>query len=169
MRELKFRQPIYTNGIFERWHYWGFIGEHYAGPASGISISLSEAKDSSQQFTGLHDKNGVPIYEGDIVMWPNDYPGSSWPDPEPPEPHNDFGLIGFDAQDGGFVVDANFKHNREKFCWNLGNALEDCGPANEWEVIANAYENPDYLTGYKGQLLEPAATQSESEQAASKG
>jgi uncharacterized phage protein (TIGR01671 family) len=56
MREIKFRQWINN-----KFHYWGYHGQDsFIGPVTPII--------ESQQFTGLHDKNGKEIYEGDIVQ-----------------------------------------------------------------------------------------------------
>lgn len=59
MREIKFRQ-----WSSDRFHYWGCNADNFTGP-------LSNRLDiPSEQFTGLHDKNGKglqEVWEGDII------------------------------------------------------------------------------------------------------
>jgi len=67
MREIKFRQ--FVNG---KWHYWGFNENGFTNPMirDGSVISdFKEIEKNSQQYTGLKDKNGKEIYEGDILSY----------------------------------------------------------------------------------------------------
>jgi len=114
MREIKYRQPIFLDGKFLKWHYWGFVDNSFVGVISPIE----EAHKNSQQFTGLQDKNGKEIFEGDVIHCDN---GS-------------VGIITYDEERIMYRVDSEFKTG---FCHPV------YGYAPPFEVIGNIYENSD--------------------------
>jgi len=69
------------------------------------------------QFTGLKDKNGREIYEGDVVQYESDFRKIT-------------GAVGYDEASAAFKIAGNH------FTWFNPEAAE---------IIGNIYENPELL------------------------
>lgn len=71
------------------------------------------------QFTGLHDKNGKEIYEGDLVRY------CGW---------NHLLVVQWDHEEAGFIMGGR--------SWRR---FGDGETSSELEVVGNIYENPELL------------------------
>ena len=94
------------------------------------------------QFTGLLDKNGKEIYEGDIVRifhrkWYLNAP-TEW---------KVFKLKSGKEQLGAVYFDENDYRYRAKCLENFSPVFDNCGEhgTRHFEVIGNIYENPELL------------------------
>jgi len=118
MREIKFRVWDKSN---KRWEDEGVLLRARNGTVASNQPELYDV----QQYTGLHDKKGVEVYEGDILApMPNDYR---------PEYK---GVWVVDFREGTFV--GNSPENRE-ITWM------PYWSENQIEVIGNVWESPALL------------------------
>jgi len=99
--------------------------------------------ENLMQFTGLLDKNGKEIYEGDIV-------GERTLTDSPR-----LGVVKFGEYANPFNSDEFTKHQGFYVDWNCDMTRRDLGfwtgHKLDFEVIGNIYENPELLNSTKGE------------------
>lgn len=112
--------------IDEKGIHCGVIGEETDD--TGLTYSVSSDMDCNiMQFTGLKDKNGKKIYEGDIIS-NNEFPHLL--------------IVGFNIGCSSFCASKTNNFSTEKCYW-FENDI--CVIQDEWKVIGNIYENPELL------------------------
>jgi len=141
MRPIKFRLRSQSGKIvgYEKWYEGKFRSEvgweafprwlySVDGDKWTATFILHDAKD---QFTGLLDKNGKEIYEGDIVRHDVDSVDAV-----------EFGNIGYDGSRNGLTGFGFTGHYKEekKFL-----ELDYYNEPDTIEVIGNIYENSELL------------------------
>ncbi|MGR3303771.1 MAG: YopX family protein [Candidatus Scalindua sp.] len=136
MRYLKFRQPIFGNGKFNYWHYWGHLDKGFTVPAN------ADLNKESQEFIGLQDKNGKDIYEGDIcrILY------TDWPS-QAAEKNGRYSMSLDDYKKSiSSIMVVKFFAPSFWLCRN-NDACSSMNPGKhgELEIIGNIYENKDLL------------------------
>lgn len=124
MRDIKFRGK-YLDDTSE-WLYGNYVYieddvfQHKIADKSGMLLDIDI--NTLGQFTGLHDKNGKEIYEGDIVKV---FTNKKWR----------IGKIIYEHS--GFTIDVT---NNKELEYGRTGIIE-----NLTEVIGNVWDNPELL------------------------
>lgn len=121
-REIKFRAH---GQVYPKWFY-GYYVKNKEGDSFIRSTGNFETywvlEETLGQFTGMHDKNGVPIFEGDII-----------------KDHIGIGVVEYSEKRASFRVNYGDGLCKWFIDYNLKGELESI------EVIGNIHENPEIL------------------------
>jgi uncharacterized phage protein (TIGR01671 family) len=119
MRDIKFRAWDKTTKLFD---YWTL--------KPGVEVWIHSGHEEIQEFTGLLDKNGKEIYEGDIIA------STENPDIWQAIVYFEFGSFK--------VKDTKSRIGGQHIMY--GELYEQVGDeGNDFEVIGNIYENKELL------------------------
>jgi uncharacterized phage protein (TIGR01671 family) len=140
-RVIKFRAWVKDAKVMEE---VTMLGEEF------LSFKTGGAWDREgciiMQYTGLKDKQGTDIYEGDIVILPDTYTERILDDGTGPvEPFNHLVPVVYNF--GSFGIE--IKHTGDTFAhgfWSFEHILQESGDApNNLEVIGTIHETPELL------------------------
>ena len=115
-QRLNNRMAVIQGSIF---HYWGYIDGGFVSP---MGKNFVYDGSESEQYTGLTDKNGIEIYEGDILA-------------------NEYSQQPYGVHDFKVIVE---RIDTEWCGWNIKPALI---PNMGAVVIGNIHQNPELLEG----------------------
>ena len=140
MREIKFRV---WNTISNEWILFEKdIPVKALGPLDILDIRCSYGV--LMQYTGLKDKNGKEIYEGDILLVPDDYTDVTLDDGTGPAyPENHLSEVIFKDYAFGVDVKENADYISKGFCSFL--ILDGDIGLDDLEIIGNIHEHPHLL------------------------
>ena len=142
MREVLFRGKRTDNGE------WVKCSETYIRDGDGIWLSdenlnvVTVLPETVGQYTGLTDKNGVRIFEGDIVRATIERAERCQ------SPRIENGVIGYDCI--GMIGLILYKDKNGENVWSdFFNELSLSGLIEDYyfEIIGNIHDNPDILKG----------------------
>lgn len=143
-RVVKFRGKDVDSGA---WHY-GSLNVYPNGMCDivvfddGEMLEYPVLPESVGQFTGLHDKNGKEIYEGDIVR--NKEIGGYGLEY--------LGVVRYYEEDCRFGIDTTAINKfTKRVLFSVGESIINDGHytityTNEYEVLGNIHDNPNLLT-----------------------
>mgnify|MGYP000082204214 CR=1 FL=1 len=138
MREIKFDFVYRCQRTGEIHRRQSALEEILSIPGKNLHMIFVQCADgdwfvpklvAKRQYTGVKDKNGLEVYEGDVLKGCHE------------EEEDETYVTQVRFTDGAFAVDVV---GQDYDYTAVGWAMEAC---NEYEVIGNIYENPELLEG----------------------
>ncbi len=143
MRTIKFRGYNKKNS---EWLFGSYIlnrGHHFVAPNEFADSKTWEdyevIEETIGQFTGLYDKNGEEVYEGDILLWTRK---NVHIEGRPLQDFADRCVIFYDDDKRAFRFRYKFDCGS---CSGLLDFSDDRADESYIEIIGNIHDNPELL------------------------
>lgn len=101
------------------------------------TIQVEVIPETVGQFTGLTDKNGTKIFEGDIVRVKGKETEENWKD------YDEFGKVVF--ENGAFLIKVANIFNGKKYFSEVHSRYMTTADWVEREVVGNVFENKELI------------------------
>ena len=162
MREILFRGKRTDNGewiegFYSAEEYNPYIGKIEYIPRIqiiGKCVSLGVIPETVGQYTGLTDKNGKRIFEGDIFKFDDEVWESSYTSCGTEYDSfavENYGVVGFDGDMARFdFIKYKFSENSVEADLHENHTIDFSEFVCELEVIGNIHDNPELLEGGEG-------------------
>lgn len=144
MRDILFRGKCLADNNWIYGYYSGPIAMDMSHEICDINdpigSSIDVDPDTICQYTGLSDKNGRKIFEGDILK------GESYPYKAPDGTYNYYAeVVWFDNSPAFGLYTFKCPHSKVRgISGGLSDYIEDFVPCM-WEVIGNIHDNPELM------------------------
>lgn len=149
MREILFRGKRKDNGAWISGSFHKRYTECFIIPLPIVTSQSKVIPETVGQFTGLTDKNGKKIFEGDVFRFPDEifesYYTSCGTEYNSWETEN-YGVVGYNEDYGRYdFVQYKFDNNTVEADLHENKYLEFADFVNVLEVIGNIHDNPELL------------------------
>ena len=124
---------------------WNSVNESYKIGEEGYLRFVAYEVDSETlcQYTGLTDKNGIKIWENDILRYSYDYPGSIWLKTKrltDADIKYSVGAVFWQEYRGTWAV---CRHGKKRM--TNQDVFTYCRNPNRVEIVGNIFDNPELL------------------------
>lgn len=148
-REILFKAKRVDNGewcygvpLVEGWSKTTYIASYEYSSLAFVQ-KIEVIPETLGQFTGLTDKNGKRIFEGDVVRVKGVEGDENWKD------YDEIGKVVF--VEGAFRIEVPKEYNGIKYYYKIHSYYMTTADWVTREVVGNRFDNPEFLTAERSE------------------
>ena len=153
MREILFRGKRKDNGKWAEGFYmdYGYINQPFTELGGRFDDTIEVDPETVGQYTGLTDKNGKKIFEGDIFKFNDEVWESCYTSCETEYDSwniENYAVVGFDEETARYdFVKYKYNENSVEADLHQNHDIEFADFVGELKIIGNIHDNPELLKG----------------------